>query len=202
MFGDNLKRIRKEKMFTQSKLGEIVGVSGAYIQQLEKGIKKNPSIEVLYKIIETLDIEVDDLLTPLEEKAIYEDALTNKKVSLDETKDIMDKIQKKSEIKLAKKLGIPPSDFFSDDFDILAKHMGEESKKINDALHSLYLALYYHYGDAITQNSQDEIFINLTTNEKEIYYTKEEFKNFLEYVALSFPNFKYTTERIKNKEEK
>lgn len=61
MFGDNLKRLRKEKKYTQSQLGDKVGVSGAYIQQLESSTKNNPSLEVLMKIAKALDVQVTDL---------------------------------------------------------------------------------------------------------------------------------------------
>lgn len=45
---------------SQSALGSLVGVSGAYIQQLEAGTK-NPSIETLKKIADALNIRVNEL---------------------------------------------------------------------------------------------------------------------------------------------
>ncbi|UZW13836.1 helix-turn-helix transcriptional regulator [Clostridium pasteurianum] len=56
MFGDNLKRIRKKSKLTQSELGNMVGVTGAYIQQLEKRRKSNPSLEVIVKICDALNV--------------------------------------------------------------------------------------------------------------------------------------------------
>lgn len=68
MLSDNIKKFRKEKKISQTKLGDMLGVSGAYIQQLEKGVKKNPSIEVLLGLSSLLDIPLGELLD--EEKKI------------------------------------------------------------------------------------------------------------------------------------
>jgi transcriptional regulator with XRE-family HTH domain len=54
LFGDNLKELRKVNKLTQSQLGKMVGVSGAYIQQLEKGIKRNPSMQLLINLLNKL----------------------------------------------------------------------------------------------------------------------------------------------------
>lgn len=56
-----IKTYRKKAKLTQSQVAEIVGVSSAYIQQLEKGIKTNPSLEVLMKIINLLKIPYSEL---------------------------------------------------------------------------------------------------------------------------------------------
>lgn len=57
-----LKNRRKELKLSQSTLGEKVGVSGAYIQQIENNLK-NPSIDTLTKIADALDVSVNDLLS-------------------------------------------------------------------------------------------------------------------------------------------
>ena len=54
--GTNLKKLRKDNKLSQNKLGEMLGVSGAYIQQLENGVKTNPSIDLIYKISNYFDI--------------------------------------------------------------------------------------------------------------------------------------------------
>lgn len=70
MLGENIKKIRKEKKITQSELGKMIGVTGAYIQQLEKGVKVNPSLGVLFKLSFALGIDVDSIITPYEEKRL------------------------------------------------------------------------------------------------------------------------------------
>lgn len=64
-----IKEYRKKAGLTQAKLADLVGVSAAYIQQLEKGIKKNPSLRLIYLIADCLKINVDKLLD--DETAIY-----------------------------------------------------------------------------------------------------------------------------------
>lgn len=60
--GINLKKLRKDNNLSQNQLGKILEVSGAYIQQIEKGIKNNPSIDLIYKIAEFFDIAPIELL--------------------------------------------------------------------------------------------------------------------------------------------
>lgn len=60
--GINLKKLRKDNNLSQNQLGKILEVSGAYIQQIEKGIKNNPSLDLIYKIAEFFDIAPIELL--------------------------------------------------------------------------------------------------------------------------------------------
>ena len=64
-----IKEYRKKAGLTQARLADLVGVSAAYIQQLEKGVKKNPSLRLIYLIAECLKINVDKLLD--DETALY-----------------------------------------------------------------------------------------------------------------------------------
>ncbi|MEG2415916.1 MAG: helix-turn-helix transcriptional regulator [Romboutsia sp.] len=50
-----IKRIRKEKNLSQQDLGDKLGVSGAYIQQIENN-KKNPSMKTLQRISDALGV--------------------------------------------------------------------------------------------------------------------------------------------------
>lgn len=62
MIGDSIKTHRNERKISQRALAKASGVSFAYIQQLEKGLKKNPSLDILNKIADALDITLDELL--------------------------------------------------------------------------------------------------------------------------------------------
>lgn len=62
MIGDSIKKHRNEKKISQRALAKASGVSFAYIQQLEKGLKKNPSLDILNKIADALYIPLDELL--------------------------------------------------------------------------------------------------------------------------------------------
>ena len=70
MLSEKIKEIRKEKKITQVKLGEMIGVTGAYIQQLEKGVKLNPSMEIILKLSFALGIDINDLRTSKDEKKL------------------------------------------------------------------------------------------------------------------------------------
>jgi HTH-type transcriptional regulator, competence development regulator len=61
-FGKYLKTKREEKNLSMNKLGELTGVTGMYISQLESGKRDKPSIEVLKKLSETLEVPYEDLM--------------------------------------------------------------------------------------------------------------------------------------------
>lgn len=60
--GENIKRIRKEKGYTQKRLGELSGVNEAQIRryELEKQ-NSNPKMETLQKIASALEVDVNEL---------------------------------------------------------------------------------------------------------------------------------------------
>lgn len=58
--GKLIKKYREENKISQRKLAELSNVSFSYIQQLEKGQKENPGIEILNKIAAALNIKVTD----------------------------------------------------------------------------------------------------------------------------------------------
>ena len=60
-FGENLKKARKNKGFTQKDLAEIVGVKRSTIAGYESK-NQEPSYEVLKKIAKALDCSIDTLL--------------------------------------------------------------------------------------------------------------------------------------------
>ena len=60
---DNLRQIRAKKRISQDRLAEICEMSQQYICKIEKE-KVNPSIYVLYKIAQALDVTINDLVYP------------------------------------------------------------------------------------------------------------------------------------------
>ena len=55
---DTIKKARKKHKFTQTKLGELVGVSQSRIARIENGVgTKNMSFEILFRILEALGYE-------------------------------------------------------------------------------------------------------------------------------------------------
>lgn len=95
-----IKEIRKIKGLSQQKLGEKLGVSGAYIQQIENN-KKNPSMKTLQRISEALNVDIDVLINGIPPK-IY---------NRNDVFDLYNKLN--PTIKLSKFLGFP-NDFCMD----------------------------------------------------------------------------------------
>jgi len=59
--GDNMMLIRKKKKLSQAALGKIIGTSGDVIGRYERG-DITPSIDVVAKIAEALEVSIDYLI--------------------------------------------------------------------------------------------------------------------------------------------
>ena len=59
--GEHIMLLRKKKKFSQSALGKTVGTSGDIIGRYERGII-TPSIEVIMKIADALEVSIDFLV--------------------------------------------------------------------------------------------------------------------------------------------
>lgn len=58
---DKIKQMREKKKLTKSQLAKMIQVSPAYITKLENGQKKNPSLEIKFKLAKALDMTVMEL---------------------------------------------------------------------------------------------------------------------------------------------
>ncbi len=61
MYRNQIRKIRKEKGMTLVKLSELSGVSVGYLCHLEKGSRKNPSIEIMEKISIALNKSITEI---------------------------------------------------------------------------------------------------------------------------------------------
>ena len=61
MYKNQVKKVREEKGMTLVKLSEISGVSVGYLCHLEKGSRKNPSIEIMEKISKALNKSITEI---------------------------------------------------------------------------------------------------------------------------------------------
>jgi XRE family transcriptional regulator, master regulator for biofilm formation len=68
MNGTVIREIREDKGISLNKLSKLSGVSKSYISFIERGKQTNPSISVIERIAEALDIDVDVLLSRAKEK--------------------------------------------------------------------------------------------------------------------------------------
>jgi HTH-type transcriptional regulator, competence development regulator len=62
IFGEKLRKLRKEKGFSIRKLSELSGVAHSYLSQVETGKRGIPKVETLEKIATGLNIPSIDLL--------------------------------------------------------------------------------------------------------------------------------------------
>jgi len=60
-FGDNMMLLRKKKKLSQAALGKIIGTSGDVVGRYERG-DITPSIDVVSKIADTLEVSIDFLI--------------------------------------------------------------------------------------------------------------------------------------------
>ncbi|QNQ89208.1 cupin domain-containing protein [Corynebacterium poyangense] len=58
LIGPKIKEIRKNRRMSLRDLGKIAGVSAGHISQIERGLA-SPSVGLLYKLAEVLDIPID-----------------------------------------------------------------------------------------------------------------------------------------------
>ncbi|MCM3724918.1 helix-turn-helix domain-containing protein [Neobacillus cucumis] len=63
MIGNTIFDIRKQKGLTLSELAKRAKISKSYLSNIERNLNRNPSIEVVKRIAEVLDIEFDAFLS-------------------------------------------------------------------------------------------------------------------------------------------
>lgn len=62
MFGKNIKFIRKSKNIGLNELSRLSGVNASYISALERDEKKNPSVTILEKLANALEVSIDEIM--------------------------------------------------------------------------------------------------------------------------------------------
>ncbi|WP_028784986.1 helix-turn-helix domain-containing protein [Thalassobacillus devorans] len=98
MEGNRIRKIRKERKLSINELSTRTGISKSYLSLLERGIHNNPSLEVLNKIANVLQVNIDILIgeeEAAEEKHVVsiEIKLLEKDInsqSLNQLKDMLD----------------------------------------------------------------------------------------------------------------
>lgn len=60
-FGDNLKRFRVEKNFSQQELADAIGMHSTHLSRYERNLTA-PSIDVVKKIADVLGMSIDTLI--------------------------------------------------------------------------------------------------------------------------------------------
>lgn len=76
LIGKRVKEIREQKFMTQVELAENCRTTAQYLSQIEHG-KKQPSLQILVGIAETLEISMDELLggNQVRNRKVYQNEL-------------------------------------------------------------------------------------------------------------------------------
>jgi transcriptional regulator with XRE-family HTH domain len=69
LFGRRLRELRQSRDLTQEALAEAADLSGNYISDLELGLKV-PSLTIIVRLSQALDIGAADLLTAFSREAV------------------------------------------------------------------------------------------------------------------------------------
>jgi XRE family transcriptional regulator, master regulator for biofilm formation len=64
VIGDTIYKLRKQKGLTLSELAKRANLSKSYLSNIERNLNQNPSILVVKRIAEVLEVELDTFLSP------------------------------------------------------------------------------------------------------------------------------------------
>ncbi|MFS0822729.1 helix-turn-helix domain-containing protein [Bacillus sp. 1P02SD] len=73
MIGERIRLLRRKKRYSITELAKRAGVSKSYLSYIERDVQKNPSLQFITKIAETLDTSVEFLLGKEEKSTAYSD---------------------------------------------------------------------------------------------------------------------------------
>ncbi|MFG6147951.1 helix-turn-helix domain-containing protein [Halobacillus sp. B23F22_1] len=66
--GERIRKLRLGKGLSVNQFANLSGVSKSYISNIERGVQKNPSLSVMRKLANTLDVSLEDLLAHVNEQ--------------------------------------------------------------------------------------------------------------------------------------
>ena len=64
--GNAIREARMDKKLTQERLAEMIDITSAHLKQLESN-RRNPSVDVLYKLVRALDLSIDSLFSNIDD---------------------------------------------------------------------------------------------------------------------------------------
>lgn len=79
LLGAAIQQARAKKGYTQEQLAEILGISLIHLANIEGG-RRNPSVPLLFQMMELLDFSVDALVFPTGEDTLHTQGLTPREV--------------------------------------------------------------------------------------------------------------------------
>ena len=79
LLGETIQQARVKKGYTQEQLAEILEISQIHLANIEGG-RRNPSVPLLFQMMELLDFSVDALVFPTGEDTLHTQGLTPREV--------------------------------------------------------------------------------------------------------------------------
>jgi XRE family transcriptional regulator, master regulator for biofilm formation len=73
LVGELLKHYREDRGMTINELSQQADISKSYISSIERGLQKNPSIQILQKLADSLNISLSQLLLKNFDKEVFID---------------------------------------------------------------------------------------------------------------------------------
>ncbi|WP_164217229.1 helix-turn-helix transcriptional regulator [Virgibacillus sp. YIM 98842] len=73
MIGKNIKKIREQKGLTLSECAQRANISKSYLSNIERNLNQNPSIHILEKIAEVLEVDIGMLIDMQSESQVLSD---------------------------------------------------------------------------------------------------------------------------------
>ena len=77
--GDTIRAARMKKGYTQDQFAEMLDISHIHLANIE-GSRRNPSVPLLFQMMELLDFSVDALVFPAGEDTLHTQGLTPREV--------------------------------------------------------------------------------------------------------------------------
>lgn len=79
VLGNTIRAARMQKGYTQEQLSELLDITPAHLKHMEGG-RRNPSVPLLFQMMELLDFSVDALVFPgrAASGVLHTDGLTDK----------------------------------------------------------------------------------------------------------------------------
>ncbi|MCX5714427.1 MAG: helix-turn-helix transcriptional regulator [Candidatus Omnitrophica bacterium] len=62
MLAQNIRKLRKQKGWSQEKLARLANISNATLVKIEAGVAKEPTITTVTKLADALDITLDEIV--------------------------------------------------------------------------------------------------------------------------------------------
>lgn len=79
LLGAAIQQARAKKGYTQEQLAEMLNISLIHLANIEGG-RRNPSVPLLFQMMELLDFSVDALVFPGGEETLHTQGLTPREV--------------------------------------------------------------------------------------------------------------------------